>query len=377
MRSGGKVRVLFVLEDLFCGGGIVSTLIMLRHLDRSKFEPTLFLLKREGVFLSEVPNDVRLITGCGSSKRWYQCLMPYVFAKLLLEARRSDIVVGALELKATYLAYLAGRLARKPVVGWVQAPIHELLKKCSRKHSVVTRHVYPRLTCIVCISKTTRQSLFGAAPVRSEQVRIIHSPYELDSIVKSSNEAVPQWAQAVFSKTTLIAVGRMVHEKGLDLLIKAHAEVLKKGIDHNILIVGPKYPLGKQLRALVRDLGLGKTVFLHNYVENPYPLMRAAIGVVIPSRFEGLCNVMVEALALGKAVVATDCRGPSEVLSDGVNGVLVPTENVDELALGMSQILLDGKLRAALSQKARESVKTFVPENTLPQWERLLIELAQ
>lgn len=303
--------------------------------------------------------------------------MPYVFAKLVLEAMRSDIVVGALELKATYLAYLAGRLARTPVVGWAQAPIHEWLKKYSRKHSVVTRYVYPRLTRIACISQTTRQSLYKAAPVRSERVRVIHSPYELDSIVKSSNEAISQWAQAVFSKPTLIAVGRMAHEKGLDLLIKAHAEVLKKGIDHNILIVGPKYPLGKQLRALVRDLGLDKTVFMHDYVENPYPLMKAAIGVVIPSRFEGLCNVMVEALALGKAVVATACGGPSEVLSDGVNGILVPTENVEELALGMSRVLLDGNLREAISQKGRKSVESFAPENTLPQWEHLLIELAR
>jgi len=180
----------------------------------------------------------------------------------------------------------------------------------------------------------------------------------------------------VVRKPTLIAVGRMSYEKGFDLLIKAHAKVLKKGIDHNLIIVG-NGPHQGELQDLVRCLEVADSVFMPGYISNPYPLIKKARALVLSSRFEGLSGVIIEALALGKPFVATACGGPVEILSDGRNGILVPPEDVDSLADGMSRILSDGYLREKLLTSDIEHLRCFSTENIVPQWEQLLMEVAR
>ena len=168
----------------------------------------------------------------------------------------------------------------------------------------------------------------------------------------------------------------MSYEKGFDLLIRAHAKVLKKGIDHNLIIVG-NGPHQGELQELVRCLEVTDSVFMAGYVENPYPLIKKASALVLPSRFEGLSGVVIEALTLAKPVVATACGGHVEILSDGRNGILVPPEDVESLADGMSRILSDGYLREKFSIPDIEHLRCFSTEYIVPQWEQLLMEVVR
>lgn len=371
-----KLRVLFVLQNFYCGGGNLCTLNLLRHLDKTKFEPILFLLERRGVYFGQVPNHVKLV--CADESHGYsKYRIPYYLAKIVAEARRSNVVVGALELLPTYFAYMAATLTKRPAIGWVHVPLDRWLKKYSRKHSLVVRLLYPRLTRVVCISQTAKQSMLKVAHIRRDRLTVIYSPYDLNSLIEKGKQLIPDWAADIFAKPTLIAVGRMDYEKGFDILIKAHKKVLEKGIEHNLIIIGPTYPLGAELQALVRRLNLTRSIFIKDYVENPYPLIKKATAVVVSSRFEGLSNVMIEALALGKPIVATACGGPTEILSDGENGLLVPPEDVDGLANGMSRILTDHSLREILSMPNGEQLSRFSPENIVPQWEQLLMEITR
>jgi glycosyltransferase involved in cell wall biosynthesis len=112
------------------------------------------------------------------------------------------------------------------------------------------------------------------------------------------------------------------------------------------------------------------------YISNPYPLMKRASALVLSSRFEGLPGVIIQALTLAKPVVATACGGSVEILCDGRAGILVPPEDVDALADGMSKILLNHHLRDKLSTSNIEKLRCFSPENIVPQWERLLTEVS-
>jgi len=372
MRTS-KLRTLFILQDLRCAGGQRGTLDLLRHLDRSKFEPTLFLLEHEGDWFSEVPQDVKVVF-YQKSFRLKRDLLPYL-AKIVVQARNSDVVIGALELHPTYLAYLAAALTRRPAIGWVRAPLDKWLERLRPKHSMAVKLLYPRLTRVVCVSRAVRQSVLKVAPVRPERLRVIYSPNDLDSIIGKGKGSLPDWAVDVFRKPTLIAVGRMSFEKGFDLLIRAHAKVLKKGIDHNLIIVGSAYPLRAELQDLVHYLEITDSVFMPGYVHNPYPLIKKASALVLSSRFEGLPRVIIEALALATPVVATACGGSIETLSEGKDGILVPPEDADGLADGMYRILSDGHLREKLSRPDIERLQCFSTENVIPQWEQLLLEI--
>ncbi len=373
--SKRKLRLLFILRDLHCGGGQRTTLDLLRHLDRNKFEPTLFLLEREGVYLSEVPQDVKVVFGHKSLK-YNKYLIPYYLAKIAAQARNNDVIIGAMELRPTYLAYIAGVLTRKPSIGWILVPLDKGLQWVSKLHLLKLKLFYPRLTRVVCVSQAVKQSILKMAPVKPERLRVIYCPQDLGSIIEKSQKPLPDWAADVLQKPTLVAVGRISYEKGFDVLIRAHAKVLKKGIDHNLIIVGNGHHRAK-LQELIHCLEVTDSVFMPGYVENQYPLIKKATALVLSSRYEGLPSVIIEALALGKPVVATACGGPVEILSDGREGILVPPEDVDALANGMSRILSDRHLREKLSISNIERLQCFSAENIVRQWEQLLVEIAR
>lgn len=369
-----KIKILFILPDLSGNGAVRATLNVLRHIDRRYFEPILYVLARTGACLSEVPSDVKLIAA-HKRRRYNKYLMPYYVLKLLWEASSCDIIIGASELRPAYLAYAAAAVLRKPSVGWVQVPLDRWLKQEARYwHNIAARLIYPRLTSVVCVSQACKQSMAKVARIIPERFRVIYSASESTSIIEKSKEQLPDWAIDVIKKPTLIAIGRMSYEKGFDLLIRAHAKILQRSIDHNLVILGSG-PLGDKLRDLSTHLGVNSSVFMPGYINNPYPLLRHTTAFVLSSRYEGFGAVVFEALLLGTPVVATACGGPSEILSDGENGILVLPEDIESLAEGMYKILSNSELREKLTISNTEKLQLFSLENIIPQWEQLLISL--
>ncbi len=370
-----KIRTLFILQNLNGGGAERTTLNLLRHLDRNRFEPVLLLLENTGVYFSEVPPHVKIVLA-HKSLRYSKYLTPFYIAKTVIEAHRSDIVIAALELRPTYLAYIAGAITRRPVIGWVRVALDKWLKEWKWWHSYVVKLLYPRLTRIVSISHAVAQSVSNVTSIPQEKIRVIYNPYEINTIIKKGREKPPQWYVDILEKPTLITLGRMMNEKGFDILIRAHAKTLQRGISHSLVIVGSGR-LQCELGDLANRLGVGDSVFMPGYVLNPYPLVKNATAFVLSSRYEGLSGVIIEALALGTPVVATACGGPTEVLSEGGCGILVPPEDVSALADGMAKILSDRGLREKFSKSGIERAKWFSPENRVPQWEDLLTEVAK
>jgi glycosyltransferase involved in cell wall biosynthesis len=370
-----KQRVIFILQNLDGGGAERTTLNTLRHLDRNRFEPVLFLLERSGVYFPEVPQDVRLVCACRSAG-YNKYLTPYYLAKLVLEARRCDVIVGALELRPTYLAYAAAALLGKPVIGWVRVIIDQLLKQWRRWHTKAAQIIYPRLECVVCNSRGTAESIGKVAKIKPQRLRVINNFYETDSIINHSREAVPDWYTAVSGNPVVVAAGRMMPEKGFDILIKAHAKILKKGIDHNLVILG-EGTLREELENLVCSLGLENSVFMPGYIRNPYPIIKKATAFVVSSRHEGFGGTIIEALLIGTPVVSTDCPGPREVLDNGRYGLIAPKEDSTALAEAIAELLTNQVLREKLSTSGVEHAKTFSAANTIGQWEQLLTEISK
>jgi len=128
-----------------------------------------------------------------------------------------------------------------------------------------------------------------------------------------------------------------------------------------------------ELERLAERLGVRDTVYLPGFSPNPCPLMKAADAFVLPSWFEGLSLVLLEALALGTPIIATDCPGgPSDLLERGRYGWLVPPRDVASLALAITRLLRDPSAREAMRSAGPARAREFAPERVLPLWERLL-----
>jgi glycosyltransferase involved in cell wall biosynthesis len=186
----------------------------------------------------------------------------------------------------------------------------------------------------------------------------------------------PQADDTVVSMPTgkiVISVGRLSFEKGYDLLIRAFALVERKYPDWNLLILG-EGALRQELERLIVQLGLEGRVFMPGAVENPYCYLSRADLYVLPSRIEGFGMVLCEAMACGLAVVAFDCAAQtSEIVRQGVDGILVPPENTERLAFAMDDMMADDRKRQQFGEMAKEITKRFSVMGVINLWESVLV----
>lgn len=366
------MKALFILPNLDPGGAERMTVRLLGDLTTRGIEPTLFLLKQEGLFLSEVPANVRMIGALEADGRVHRN-SPLIVRRLLKCARNADVVVGALKLKPTYFAYLCGKMLNKPVIGWVRTSMGKHLQLLSRWHRILTQLIYPRLERVVLLSQGAADSLQAVVSLPPERVAIIPSYLDWQSLQTKTAEAIPDWAPRILVKPTIVTVGSLVNAKGLNILTRAHARLQTSGLDHNLLILG-EGPLRTELEALTRSLNVQSSVFMPGFVWNPYPIMRAAPIFVLASRYEGFPLVLLEALGVGAAVLATDCSGGSaEILENGKYGLLVAPDDDGALAHAISRLLADPLLSNKLRLAGPVRARMFTPENSLSRWEHLLV----
>lgn len=167
----------------------------------------------------------------------------------------------------------------------------------------------------------------------------------------------------------IVAVGRLDRQKGFDLLLEAFARAAPAMPGATLTIFGEGAERAA-LEAQIRALGLRDRVRLPGVTECPGAWLEAGDVFVLSSRFEGFPNVLVEALAGGLPAVAFDCPwGPSSILTDGKDGLLVPPQDVEALASALERLVTDAELRAALSAAASKTVGRFLLPNVLAQWD--------
>jgi glycosyltransferase involved in cell wall biosynthesis len=175
---------------------------------------------------------------------------------------------------------------------------------------------------------------------------------------------------------TILAAGRLVRQKGYDMLIDAFAPVHAAHPDWRLKICGGG-ELKDVLAAQVAERGLEGAVELAGpCADLPGEMERASI-YALSSRFEGFPLVLLEAMGKGMAVVAFDCpTGPRDIIEDGVNGALVPPKDVDAFAARLRAMIEDEELRRRCGPAAAETAKQYTIDVIGPRWEALFRDLA-
>ena len=165
----------------------------------------------------------------------------------------------------------------------------------------------------------------------------------------------PEIPAPVVSGPRILGLGRMVHQKGFDVLLEAFA-LVRRHVPWRLLLVGDG-PAKPVLQAKAKALGIEEAVTWIGTVKNSFPYYTWADLVVVPSRFEGFPNVALEAMACGRAVICSNCEtGPKELTLNGRFGVLVDKENAEILASAMMRIGLASDERSRLGREAKSHI---------------------
>ncbi|GAA5060808.1 glycosyltransferase involved in cell wall biosynthesis [Thermocatellispora tengchongensis] len=258
------------------------------------------------------------------------------------------------------LNLLAARFAPRRAVRVAQEHMNLATHRPDVRQAVL-RH-YRAFDAVVTLTETDRREYEQALPgVRVE--RIPNAVHKVDHPHSDQTGKI------------VVAAGRLFAQKGFDLLIPAFAGVVKRHRDWQLRIYGTG-PKKDELRALIEEHRLYNNVFLMGRTEHFDEELRKASLFVLSSRFEGLPMVMIEAMSHALPIVSFDCpTGPADVITHGVDGLLVPPEDVAGLTAALNQLIGDRDARLRMGAAAAKTVLDYAPDAVMPRWESLFREL--
>jgi len=240
----------------------------------------------------------------------------------------------------------------------------------NRAWSVIREVTYRRAAFVVML---TPSALAHLSPALRRHGRVVPNalPSPFLARAKAMSEAPGHGSSDV---PIIMALGRLGQEKGFDLLMEAFARLVDDWPTARLVIWGEGDDRD-ELERIRADLGLTDRVDFPGNTNAPEHEFLTATVFVLSSRKEGLPMVLIEAMAMGRAVVACDCEhGPRDIIHDGIDGLLIPTEDVAALADAIGLLLGDEALRERLAGRAVEVRDRFTIEAVTAQWESLFRE---
>jgi glycosyltransferase involved in cell wall biosynthesis len=307
------------------GGGAERVIVtILRHLDRTRFNPMLAVVDtRNPVFLDQVPDDVEFVDLHCTRVR-------YALPKLvrLIWQRRPDVVLSTLGQLNLALALLRPTLpnsvrylARETVVVSADART----KRWPRLWRAAHRRLYRRFDGIICQSHDMQKDLVEHFRIPLNKTVIIHNPVDAAHVRRQA--MIPSEDDGDATSLCLVSAGRLTYQKGFDMLIDALALCSRPSIRLTILGEGL---LRESLEKRALANGVANQVRFVGFQKNPYPFFVRADAFVLSSRFEGFPNVVLEALACGTGVIALPAPGGVREILEGASGCVIAEQVTSE-----------------------------------------------
>ena len=359
-----------VITSLSGGGAERAVVLVLEHADRARIESSLVIFEdcREYAISEDVPVLCLHKRGCYDLPR-----LVWRLARLY-DRERPDTVLSFMDYP-NLVALLARKFSRsKPRVVLSEqfnvgfAMRHERLWRVKAR---AVSWLYPQASRIVTVSDGVADDLVTGFGVPRERFKVIHNPVDLEVVRALVEEDVDHPWFTRKEMPVVIAAGRLVPQKNYPLLLRAFARAAEVHPSRLVILGQGRERDG--LEKLAEDLGIeGRVAFL-GFQANPFKYLARSDVFVLSSLWEGVANVLPEAMACGVPVVSTRCpSGPDEVITHGVNGLLVPMEDEAAMTEAILCLLDDGGLSTRLVEAGRKRAEDFAVRKIVEQYEAVL-----
>jgi glycosyltransferase involved in cell wall biosynthesis len=373
--SKTKKDIVFIMNNLNCGGAEKALVSLLQSLDYSKYNVDLFLFKKEGIFLNKIPYEVNILDEPleygffdmsikkaifknlikGNFKTIYnricagfvlkyeknstvaeQKMWRYLSSSMKILPKKYDVAIGYLEKTPNY--FCIDKVKAKKKIAFIHTDY-----KQSKMDSSIDGPYFLKFNTIVTVSDICKEVLIEIFPNIEHKFKTMNNIISSTAITKLASEKV------VLDKCgiTLMSIGRLNTTKGYDFAIKACKILSDRGLKFKWFILGDGEER-KTLETEIKKYHLEKTFVLLGETENPYSFLDKADIFVHTARFEGYGIVITEAKILKKPMLLTDFNTSKTHIHNGINGYIVALEP-QEIADGLEKLIIDENLRKQFS----------------------------
>lgn len=364
-----KLKVFYFQSSLGTGGATRSNLKIASGLANNGFDVGFITGNSDvhpGVCTPDSVKHYKL-----NFSRTIKSILPLV---RFIRSEKPDFIISGLIQNniALALAKIISRSSVKVAFTDRVAPSIEIKNKSGILHKLLPflmRVFYPVSDCLIAVSCGTAEDVLSIVPSARNKMRVIYNPSVTgEKIAKSYLEFQHMWRNS--DLPILLGLGRLEPQKDFLTLLDAFSKV-QKDIPSRLIIIGEGSQRAK-LEAKISDLNIDTRVDLMGFIPNPHPFLRHADLFVLSSAWEGLPNVLLEAMAYGTSVVSTNCiSGPDEILEGGKIAPLVPVGDADAMAESIVRVLKQPQSGEALIKRA----SMFSEEQSIQRYAELITEV--
>lgn len=361
-------KVAFFLPPLGDGGVERTVLRLAGTLVERGYKVDVVTVKAQGPFLQKIHGDVevidlntrRALTSLPGLANYLRREQP----KALISAQYYTNVVA---IWARAMARVSTRLVvtERLAASMALTDSHKVKDKLL---PTLMRWSYPKANAIVAVSKGAAEDLARMLRLPSDRIQVIYNPTFDETILEQASEPVEHPWFGDNQPPIILGAGRMTYQKDFSTLLRAFA-LVRKELEARLIILGEGEGRPR-LEKLAEELGVAGDVVMPGFVGNPYKYMVNADLFVLSSRYEGMPNVLVEALAVGTPAIATDCpSGPREVLPEEA---LVPVGQSRKMAEKIKNLFKNEKLADRLLKKVQKKLDLFQLDKCVQQYMELI-----